>query len=84
MRGLLPGERPFIFFEAFAEMNRFHYNKGKSFAKKIGRRIMKKIDAHLHLVRDLASYKGNGRSNALGNGLVVWDSGFKGQPRSAV
>ncbi|MBT8899404.1 NAD(P)-dependent oxidoreductase [Lactobacillus delbrueckii subsp. bulgaricus] len=38
---------------------------------------MKKIDAHLHLVRDLASYKGNGRSNALGNGLVVWDSGFK-------
>ncbi|MGZ1145546.1 hypothetical protein ACXO3T_07255 [Lactobacillus delbrueckii subsp. bulgaricus] len=32
---------------------------------------MKKIDAHLHLVRDLASYKGNGRSNALGNGLVV-------------
>ncbi|MCD5487188.1 hypothetical protein [Lactobacillus delbrueckii] len=30
---------------------------------------MKKIDAHLHLVRDLASYKGNG--------LVVWDSGFK-------
>ncbi|KRK24222.1 amidohydrolase [Lactobacillus delbrueckii subsp. delbrueckii DSM 20074 = JCM 1012] len=38
---------------------------------------MKKIDAHLHLVRDLASYKGNGRSNALGNGLVVWDSGIK-------
>ncbi|GHN43692.1 hypothetical protein ME797_10580 [Lactobacillus delbrueckii] len=38
---------------------------------------MKKIDAHLHLVWDLASYKGNGRSNALGNGLVVWDSGFK-------
>ncbi|TXG08611.1 amidohydrolase family protein [Lactobacillus delbrueckii] len=38
---------------------------------------MKKIDAHLHLVRDLASYKGNVRSNALGNGLVVWDSGFK-------
>ena len=38
---------------------------------------MKKIDAHLHLVRDLASYKGNGRSNALGNGLAVWDSGFK-------
>lgn len=66
-----------FFSEAFAEMNRFHYNKGKSFAKKIGRRIMKKIDAHLHLVRDLASYKGNGRSNALGNGLVVWDSGFK-------
>lgn len=30
---------------------------------------MKKIDAHLHLVRDLASYKGNG--------LVVWDNGFK-------
>lgn len=46
-----------FFSEAFAEMNRFHYNKGKSFAKKIGRRIMKKIDAHLHLVRDLASYK---------------------------
>lgn len=66
-----------FFSEAFAEMNRFHYNMGKSFAKKIGRRIMKKIDAHLHLVRDLASYKGNGRSNALGNGLVVWDSGFK-------
>lgn len=66
-----------FFSEAFAETNRFHYNKGKSFAKKIGRRIMKKIDAHLHLVRDLASYKGNGRSNALGNGLVVWDSGFK-------
>lgn len=38
---------------------------------------MKKIDAHLHLVLDLASYKGNGRSNALGNGLVVWDNGFK-------
>lgn len=30
---------------------------------------MKKIDAHLHLVRDLASYKGNS--------LVVWDNGFK-------
>lgn len=71
MKGLL------FFSETFAKMNRFHYNKGKSFAKKIGRRIMKKIDAHLHLVRDLASYKGNGRSNALGNGLVVWDSGFK-------
>lgn len=66
-----------FFSETFAEMNRFHCDKGKSFAKKIGRRIMKKIDAHLHLVRDLASYKGNGRSNALGNGLVVWDSGFK-------
>ena len=66
-----------FFSETFAKMNRFHYNKGKSFAKKIGRRIMKKIDAHLHLVRDLASYKGNGRRNALGNGLVVWDSGFK-------
>ena len=66
-----------FFSETFAKMNRFHYNKGKSFAKKIGRQIMKKIDAHLHLVRDLASYKGNGRSNALGNGLVVWDSGFK-------
>ena len=38
---------------------------------------MKKIDAHLRLVRDLASYKGNGRSNALGNALVVWDNGFK-------
>ncbi|GHV98258.1 amidohydrolase [Lactobacillus nasalidis] len=38
---------------------------------------MKKIDAHLHLVRDLASYKGSGRSNALGNGMVVWDDGFK-------
>ena len=66
-----------FFSETFAIMNRFHYNKGKSFVKKIGRRMMKKIDAHLHLVRDLASYKGNGRSNALGNGLVVWDSGFK-------
>lgn len=38
---------------------------------------MKKIDAHLHLVRDLASYKGLGRSNSLGNGEVVWDNGFK-------
>lgn len=66
-----------FFSETFAIMNRFHYNKGKSFVKKIGRRMMKKIDAHLHLVRNLASYKGNGRSNALGNGLVVWDSGFK-------
>ncbi len=44
-----------FFSETFAKMNRFHYNKGKSFAKKIGRRIMKKIDAHLHLVRDLAA-----------------------------
>lgn len=44
-----------FFSEAFVKMNRFHYNKGKSFAKKIGRRIMKKIDAHLHLVRDLAA-----------------------------
>lgn len=66
-----------FFSETFAIMNRFHYNKGKSFVKKIGRRMMKKIDAHLHLVRDLASYKGNGRSNALGNSLVVWDNGFK-------
>lgn len=44
-----------FFSETFVKMNRFHYNKGKSFAKKIGRRIMKKIDAHLHLVRDLAA-----------------------------
>lgn len=58
-----------FFSETFAIMNRFHYNKGKSFVKRIGRRMMKKIDAHLHLVRDLASYKGNG--------LVVWDNGFK-------
>lgn len=38
---------------------------------------MEKIDAHLHLVGDLASYKGIGRSNALGNGEVIWDDGFR-------
>lgn len=38
-----------FFSETFAKMNRFHYNKGKSYVKKIGRRMMKKIDAHLHL-----------------------------------
>ncbi|MBS0949573.1 amidohydrolase [Weissella minor] len=36
---------------------------------------MKKIDGHLHLVRDIAGFNGNGRLNALGNGDAIWDTG---------
>ncbi|MCI1287921.1 MAG: amidohydrolase [[Lactobacillus] timonensis] len=36
---------------------------------------MKKIDAHLHLVRSLAGLNGQGRLTPLGNGRAIWDSG---------
>lgn len=40
---------------------------------------MKRIDAHLHLVRNLAGYNAKGRINALGDGKVVWDNGMHTQ-----
>ncbi|MBM7616645.1 putative TIM-barrel fold metal-dependent hydrolase [Weissella uvarum] len=36
---------------------------------------MKKIDAHLHLVQNIAGFNGKGRLNALGNGDAIWDDG---------
>ncbi|KFI45413.1 hypothetical protein GA0061078_0239 [Bifidobacterium bohemicum] len=36
---------------------------------------MKKIDAHLHLVRSLSGFNGKGRLNPLGGGRAVWDNG---------
>ncbi|MBS9334628.1 amidohydrolase [Fructobacillus sp. M1-13] len=36
---------------------------------------MKKIDGHLHLVRNIAGLNGKGRLNALGNGQAIWDDG---------
>lgn len=36
---------------------------------------MKRIDAHLHLVRSMAGFNGNGRLNPIGNGYGAWDTG---------
>jgi predicted TIM-barrel fold metal-dependent hydrolase len=36
---------------------------------------MKKIDAHMHLVRALSGFNGKGRLNPLGGGRAVWDDG---------
>lgn len=36
---------------------------------------MKKIDGHIHLVRELAGSKGQGRLSPLGNGYAIWDNG---------
>lgn len=36
---------------------------------------MKKIDGHLHLVRNIAGLNGKGRLNALGDGKAIWDDG---------
>lgn len=36
---------------------------------------MQKIDGHLHLVRSIAGFNGNGRLNPLGAGRAVWDTG---------
>lgn len=36
---------------------------------------MQKIDGHIHLVRELAGSKGQGRLNPLGNGYAIWDNG---------
>ncbi|WP_295747073.1 amidohydrolase family protein [uncultured Limosilactobacillus sp.] len=36
---------------------------------------MKKIDAHLHLVRSLAGLNGKGRLTPLGHGKAIWDDG---------
>lgn len=36
---------------------------------------MTRIDGHLHLVRNMAGFNGNGRLNALGDGRAVWDTG---------
>ncbi|WP_295731945.1 amidohydrolase family protein [uncultured Limosilactobacillus sp.] len=36
---------------------------------------MRKIDGHIHLVRELAGAKGQGRLNPLGNGDAIWDDG---------
>lgn len=43
---------------------------------RIGRGMdMQKIDGHLHLVRELAGAKGQGRLSPLGNGYAIWDNG---------
>lgn len=36
---------------------------------------MKKIDGHLHLVRSIAGFNGQGRLNPIGDGRAVWDTG---------
>lgn len=36
---------------------------------------MKKINAHLHLIRSLAGLNGQGRLTPLGHGRAIWDSG---------
>ncbi len=36
---------------------------------------MKKIDAHLHLVKAIAGSKGQGRLTPLGKGKAIWDDG---------
>lgn len=36
---------------------------------------MQRIDAHLHLVRSMAGFNGNGRLNPIGNGFGAWDTG---------
>ncbi|WP_251545735.1 amidohydrolase family protein [Limosilactobacillus caecicola] len=36
---------------------------------------MKKIEGHIHLIRELAGAKGQGRLSPLGNGDAIWDNG---------
>lgn len=36
---------------------------------------MRKIEGHIHLVREMAGAKGQGRLSPLGNGYAIWDDG---------
>lgn len=36
---------------------------------------MKKIEGHIHLIREMAGAKGQGRLSPLGNGYAIWDNG---------
>lgn len=36
---------------------------------------MRKIEGHIHLVREMAGSKGQGRLSPLGNGYAIWDDG---------
>ena len=36
---------------------------------------MKKIEGHIHLIREMAGSKGQGRLSPLGNGYAIWDNG---------
>lgn len=36
---------------------------------------MRKIEGHIHLIREMAGSKGQGRLNPLGNGYAIWDNG---------
>ena len=47
----------------------------RCFAVLVKGRKMRKIEGHIHLVREMAGAKGQGRLSPLGNGYAIWDDG---------